>query len=136
MNIDSLLVELLAKLDAQTALIEAQGAKIDDLERKIALLDERLTYREKVLVGWKKIADYLGVDATRTIFVYKNDPDDPLPVHYHFTGNVVALASALDAWKQRHALVVARRKEAERTGKRNDRAQANQRGRTPDGDPS
>lgn len=128
-TLGALLLELHAKIDAQTA-------KIEDLERKIALLDERLTYREKVLVGWKQIADYLGVDATRTIFVYKNDPDDPLPVQYHFTGNVVALASALDAWRQRHALIVAHRKEQERSERRSERARPGRRGRAPAGTPS
>jgi hypothetical protein len=89
--------------------IEALEQKINQLlaqnERLLKLvvdLNERLTYRERVLVGWKEIAEYLGVFPT-TAMQWSKEAVDPLPHDHEHRGNVVARATALDAYKVRRA---------------------------------
>lgn len=72
------------------------------LVASIAEMNERLTYREKILVGWKEIAAYLGIQENSACNM-GHEEFDPLPFEYDLGGNVIAQATALDAWKQRRA---------------------------------
>lgn len=84
--------------------------KVESLQRTVDDLRERMTYRERVLVGWEEIAAYMGFGATTYARKLAKDNVDPLPVMRQGSG-VVALATALDAYKERrkfHKRVVAR----------------------------
>lgn len=52
------------------------------------------------VIGWKAIADYLGVDVDTAARYYKLE-FDPLPVIKDRLGKVKAFSSALDAWLDR-----------------------------------
>jgi hypothetical protein len=98
--------ELLAKMDevllvaknlqSKVATLEAN---VESLQRTVEDLRERVTYRERVLVGWKEITAYLGYSETRAK-VLAEEEFDPLPV-LRENGRAVAYASALDAYKMR-----------------------------------
>jgi hypothetical protein len=99
--------ELQAKVDELLALVKSTHARSIVLEQQVvslkadvAKLNERLTYREKVLVGWKEIATYLGFSQFWAQHLMNGT--DPLPISREGK-SVVARASALDAWKSRHA---------------------------------
>lgn len=102
--------ELMAKLDEAVSLVKRLHAEtielksnVEELHRKVDKLDERLTYREKVLVGWKEIADYIDT-TTKSAQAWADESFDPLPVHKR-EGRVFALATALDAYAERRKTI-------------------------------
>jgi hypothetical protein len=102
MNVD----ELTAKMDeilswAKRTHLEVLDLrdKAESLQRTVDDLQERLTYREKVLVGWKEIAMHLECDPAWAQKMAA-EPFDPLPV-LREDRHVVAFASALDAHRIR-----------------------------------
>jgi hypothetical protein len=98
--------ELLQKMNETLALVKTLHsetvvlqANVESLQRTVDDLRERLTYREKVLIGWKEIAAYFGCEA-KWAQDMANESFDPLPV-LREGGRVVAYATALDAYKIR-----------------------------------
>lgn len=118
--------DLRMRLDA----LAEQNATLVGLVRE---LNERLTYREKILVGWKEIAEYLGLHQ-QSAYELGREPVDPIPVEMNHKGNIVAQATALDAWKMRRA----RRMEQIKSNaaKAGAATRAGRAGRSVDGDPS
>lgn len=90
---DDLLREVLAQLRALTA--------------KVELLEEMLTHRERVLVGWKAIGEYVGLSEDRAKHLGQ-DPHDPIPYALQ-GGHAVARATLLDAWMFRRTVPAQRR---------------------------
>jgi hypothetical protein len=86
-----------SQLLARSVRLESQVAELQSQVRK---LDERLTYKEKILVGWKDIAAYLGYRDVARARALNARAFDPLPAVKQ-NGNMVAHATALDAWKER-----------------------------------
>lgn len=99
----------------------------------LAELNERMTYREKILVGWKEIAAYLGM-VEQSAYNLGREPVDPIPFRRDHRGCVIAEATALDAWKQRRArrLDESRSESAQRAAA----TRAGRAGRNAVGDPS
>lgn len=63
-----------------------------------------LDVRENRVIGWKCIAEALGV-GVRTAQDYANRPKDPLPVYWRRCGGgVVAHATALRDWLRRQEI--------------------------------
>lgn len=98
--------ELLAKMDEILSFASRTHAesvelreRVESLQRTVEELRERVTYRERVLVGWKEITEYIGYSETRAK-VLAEEEFDPLPV-LRENGRAVAYASALDAYKMR-----------------------------------
>ncbi len=77
-------------------------ARVEHAIKLMVDLNERMTYRERVLVGWKEIAAYLGV-FPNTAMAWAKEDFDPLPIEHDHQGHVVARATALDAYKVRRA---------------------------------
>ena len=103
MNID----DLNAKMDeilsvAKSLYVKTNDlqANVESLQRTVVDLQERLTYREKILVGWKEIATHIDVDP-RWAQEMAKEPFHPLPV-FREHGRIVAYASMLDAHKLHH----------------------------------
>jgi hypothetical protein len=99
-------IELLAKIDELVAIATKTQAEtvalrgqVERLQSDVARLNERLTYRERILVGWKEISQYVGLSPDHARIQSGLD-FDPLPVRKE-GANVVARATALDAWKER-----------------------------------
>jgi hypothetical protein len=99
-------IELLAKIEELLAIAKESNARsvvlekqVKQLQSDVVRLNERLTYRERILVGWKEISQYVGL-STDHAKVQGNLDFDPLPVRKE-GANVVARATALDAWKER-----------------------------------
>lgn len=105
MNVD----DLMAKMDEAISIARDLHAKSDrlhnevvSLRSEVADLRERLTHRERVLVGWNEIRKYMGyADATRARKLSR-ELVDPLPVWRENGRTICALATALDAYKERH----------------------------------
>jgi hypothetical protein len=126
MTIEDEVRDMYVKVDA---LIE-QNSLLVTLVRELV---ERVTYREKILVGWKEIGAYLGVHEQSAHNMGREEVD-PLPYDHDFGGHVFAMATALDAWKMRRA-----RKARERRtdgAKAAAATRAGKGGRTVHGDPS
>lgn len=96
----------MAKMDEVLAFAKACHAEsvelrtqVESLQAQVKKLNERLTYREEILVGWKKIGDRVGLDP-ETLRRLSQRNFDRLPVvkRHHV---IVAHATALDAWLMR-----------------------------------
>lgn len=105
MNID----DLMEKMNEAIALAHALHIKSDrlqsevvSLQSEVADLRERLTHRERVLVGWREIATYMGYTGLDRVQQLSREPIDPLPVWRENGRTICALATALDAYKARH----------------------------------
>lgn len=102
-NIDDLMSkmeEVLAVTKASLAKSIALEEQVESLKREVSALHDRLTYREKVIVGWKEIATYCGYESVSWAQERARESFDRLPVLQE--GNrIVAFASALDAYKAR-----------------------------------
>lgn len=103
MNID----DLNAKMDEILSVAKSLHAEtidlrsnVESLQRTVVDLQERLTYREKILVGWKEIATHIDVDP-RWAQEMAKEPFHPLPV-FREHGRIVAYATMLDAHKLHH----------------------------------
>jgi hypothetical protein len=99
-------IELLAKIEELLAIAKESNARsvalekqVKQLQTDVARLNERLTYRERILVGWKEIGKHVDLSPDHARIQSGLD-FDPLPVRKE-GANVVARATALDAWKER-----------------------------------
>ena len=97
---------LLAKIDelvsiSKRALAESITLRqqVEALQAHVAKLEERLIYREKVLVGWKEIAGHLGWSVWHVQDLEK-ETEDPIPV-FREGKMIYASATAIDAWRMR-----------------------------------
>lgn len=105
MNIDDLMekmdeaISLARGLHAKSDLLQSE---VESLRAEVADLRERLTYRERVLVGWREIAKYMGYLDPASARDRAREPIDPLPVWRENGRTVCAFATALDAYKARH----------------------------------
>lgn len=92
--------EILAMAKAHRAESARLRSKVEELQAQVKKLDERLTYKEKILVGWKDIATYLGYRDVARVRALNARLFDPLPAVKQGS-NMIAHATALDAWKER-----------------------------------
>lgn len=99
MNQDKLdeIVGIASQLLARSVRLEAL---VEDLRVQVRKLDERLTYKEKVLVGWNEISLHLGYQGSTQARALSRRNFDPLPV-VRQGNSIIAHATALDAWKER-----------------------------------
>lgn len=81
---------------------------ITALQAQVAEVREKLTYREKILVGWKDIGQHVGYSADHAQELSK-DPFDPLPV-WHRGGFTESSATMLDAWLFRRRIPAQKRR--------------------------
>lgn len=121
--------DLRVRVDA----LAEQNATLIALVRE---LNERLTYREKILVGWKEIGQYLGMHA-QSVYELGHAEVDPIPHRKDHRGCVIAEATALDAWKMRRARRLEEIKsDAAKAGAATRATRAGRAGRSALGDPS
>lgn len=92
--------EILSFAKSLSVRVSELQTSVESLKREVEDLHERQTYRERVLIGWKEIAAYMGV-TERYAQELANLPFDRLPVLKEY-GRAVAFATALDAHRLRH----------------------------------
>lgn len=99
--------KVLEKLDAISNELAQTRGELAATRGELADVREKLTHREKILVGWKEVAAYLGYSEDHVKELGTEGPD-PIP-HVKRRGMIEARATALDAWLHRNRIPGQRR---------------------------